>query len=167
MLVKGNYVSPLGELIILCDDEKVKGVWFSDQKYFGANYNLATVPTQETQLVKQVKKYLEQYFSGEEPSFDPLLLDPDVTPFRKKVLRALLTIPYGQTATYKEIARSLSTNPDGPISHARAVGGAVGHNPLTIFIPCHRVMGSDGSLTGYAGGVERKIKLLDLEGVKQ
>lgn len=165
MLVKGFYHSPLGKITILGDDQAILGVWFDRQKHFGANYDLNDVPEQDTPVVEQAKNWLDEYFSGRRPAISQLSLAPDVTDFRQQVLNVLQTIPYGKTMTYKEIAEEISHKHDGKFVSPRAVGGAVGHNPISIIIPCHRVVGSDGNLTGYAGGIDRKIQLLNSEGV--
>lgn len=164
MLVKSEYQSPLGQLLILCDEKTVKGVWFKKQKYFGAQYDLASIPAGENETTTQVKGWLTQYFAGEIPEIDFALLAPETTGFRQKVFEILKRVPEGQTITYKEIADKLTEQESGVKGSARAVGGAVGHNPISLLIPCHRVVGSDGSLTGYAGGIEWKKALLALEG---
>lgn len=164
MLVKSEYQSPLGQLLILCDEKTVKGVWFKKQKYFGAQYDLASIPAGENETTTQVKGWLTQYFAREIPEIHFALLAPETTGFRQKVFEILKRVPAGQTITYKEIADKLREQESGVKGSARAVGGAVGHNPISLLIPCHRVVGSDGSLTGYAGGIERKKALLALEG---
>lgn len=165
MLYKNRYISPLGDITILADDEYIRGVWFENQKYYGSEYDLDTIPTTENGAIRQVRKWLNAYFSGQAPTINPIILKPDVSPFRRQVLNILAEIPYGQTITYKEIASKLEVK-NGRRTSARAVGGAVGHNPISILIPCHRVVGSDGALTGYAGGIERKVGLLSLEGIE-
>lgn len=167
MLYKSDYLSPLGKLDILCDEKTVKGIWFENQSYHGSQYDLSVINSGSNQVTKWVKKWLEQYFAGKNPEVDQSFLAPEVTEFRKKVLEILEGVPYGQTITYKEIADKIFNRENGKKSSARAVGGAVGHNPITILIPCHRVVGTDGSLTGYAGGMNRKIALLALEGVER
>lgn len=164
MLFKDNYESPLGKIEILCDEESVKGLWFEDQKYYGSKYDLSKIHEKENLVIRAVKIWLNQYFSGNQPNIDRLILAPEVTEFQKKVLEILENVAYGQTISYKMIADKLAFEENGKKSSARAVGGAVGHNPISILIPCHRVVGSDGSLTGYAGGIKRKIELLALEG---
>ena len=167
MLFKSKYSSPLGTILILVDNSSVLGLWFEDQKYYGASYSLEEAVFQENQVVKKAKEWLNDYFDGRKPALEHLTLAPKVTDFRQKVLSILQTIPYGQTITYQQILDKLKENYGENVGSARAVGGAVGHNPISIIIPCHRVIGSDGSLTGYAGGIERKIKLLTLEGVRE
>lgn len=164
MLIQNNYVSPMGKLIILADDHTIKGVWFHDQKYLGADYDLQAIPKGENKAILEVKDWLQRYFAGENPKVNLEMLAPEVTDFRRKVLEILVQIPYGQTTTYKAIAEQVAQLEGKERSSARAVGGAVGHNPISLLIPCHRVLGSKGELTGYAGGIERKIALLRLEG---
>lgn len=163
MLTKTNYSSPLGRLILLSDERELLGLWFEDQKYLGAGFDLAAIPEKQTAISEQITIWLDEYFKGNVPSSETLSLNPQVTAYRQRVLQVLRQVPYGQTITYGELAQRLSAQ--GAATSPRAIGGAVGHNPLSIVIPCHRVVGSDGSLTGYAGGIERKIALLKLEGV--
>lgn len=158
MLFKSNYRSPFGNFTILSDENSLLGVWFEKQKYYGSSYDLTHLSSNENKLMKHTKHWLDAYFSGEKPSITELSLKPQVTPYQKKVLEILKTIPYGKTITYQEIANQLETK-----SSARAVGGAVGRNPISILIPCHRVIGTNGSLTGYAGGLPLKKALLSLE----
>lgn len=151
-----GYTSPLGEILLAADERGLTGLWFEGQKYFAAG--LAEAVEGETELIKAARRWLDIYFSGREPDFTPPLHMPG-TPFRERVWAALLEIPYGETVTYGELAAKLNSSP-------RAVGSAVGRNPVSLIVPCHRVLGADGSLTGYAGGVERKEYLLKLEGCK-
>lgn len=163
MIYTCTYLSPLGEILLAADEIGLTGLWFEGQKYF-AN----TLPderiSQETLILKEAKRWLDIYFSGKEPEFIPPL-HPEGSAFRQAVWQILLQIPYGQTITYGEIACKIAEMKN--ISHmsAQAVGGAVGHNEVSIIIPCHRVVGTNGSLTGYAGGVDKKISLLELEHV--
>lgn len=155
MIYISKYQSPLGMLTLASDGQALCGVWFEGQKYFGEG---APEPweEQDVPVLTQTKRWLDLYFSGREPDFLPPL-QPAGSPFRKAVWACLLRIPYGQTCSYGQIARELGCR------SAQAVGGAVGHNPISILIPCHRVVGSDGTLTGYAGGTQRKLALLKLE----
>lgn len=165
MLTTQTHATPLGDLTLLSDDQALLGVWFSDQKYFGAGYDLTQAQTGTTSPLEQAGKWLDRYFARAAPSPADLPLRPEVTAFRASVLQVLRQVPYGTTITYQQIADQLARNDPHERNAARAVGGAVGHNPLSIVIPCHRVVGSDGSLTGYAGGLDRKVALLQLEGV--
>ena len=155
MLFLTHYASPLGPILLAADETGLTGLWFEAQKYFpsflGVDYQ-----EKETPILTETVRWLDVYFSGKDPDILPPL-HPQGSPFRQAVWNILLTIPRGQTMTYGEIARRLG------VRSAQAVGGAVGHNPISILIPCHRVVGSDGSLTGYAGGIEKKIRLLTLE----
>ena len=156
-----KYKSPLGDILLAADEIGLTGLWFEGQNYFAD-----TLPNehiqQETEILTETKKWLDMYFAGEEPKFTPHL-HPAGSEFRQTVWKILLQIPYGQTISYGAIARKMAEMKK--ISHmsAQAVGGAVGHNRVSVIVPCHRVIGSDGSLTGYAGGIERKIRLLDIE----
>ena len=145
------------------------GLWFTGQRYFPAGAGSWT-DTPDHPLFVRVRAWLGAYFRGERPPVD-VPLTPLGTPFRQAVWQLLREIPYGQTVTYGALAGALSgavsaaSNSRGKPVSARAVGGAVGHNPVSLMIPCHRVIGASGSLTGYAGGLERKAALLRLEGV--
>ena len=161
MIFMTEYDSPLGIITLACDEKALVGVWFKGQKYFGSGF-LENSVSQETALLQLGKQWLAMYFSGREPDFLPPLRY-DSTPFRKKVYDILLTIPYGKTMTYGEIAAQIANERGVPHISAQAVGGAVGHNPISLLIPCHRVVGANGNLTGYAGGLERKAKLLEME----
>ena len=165
MIYKTHYDSPLGGILLSADDKGLTGLWFDGQKYFA--YGLAeseACEEQENSILTEAKCWLDIYFSGKEPDFD-LPLNPTGTDFQKRVWSILCTIPYGKTMSYGQIAAQLAAEQGAAHMSAQAVGGAVGHNPLSIIVPCHRVVGTNGSLTGYAGGIDRKIKLLTLEGV--
>ena len=155
------YSSELGDILLAADESGLTGLWFFGQSYFAD-----TLPTeqiaQETPILTQAREWLDEYFSGKEPDFTPTL-HPIGSPFRQAVWKLLLQIPYGQTTTYGEIARQLEKLQNRPHMSAQAVGGAVGHNGISIIIPCHRVVGTKGSLTGYAGGLDKKMALLELE----
>ena len=161
MIYTCTYLSPLGDVLLAADEIGLTGLWFEGQKYF-AN----TLPderiSQEMPILKETKRWLDIYFSGKEPEFTPPL-HPEGSEFRQAVWQILLQIPYGQTITYGEIARRLEERQNTSHMSAQAVGGAVGHNEVSIIIPCHRVVGTNGSLTGYAGGIDKKIALLQLE----
>lgn len=153
-----RYESPLGSILLAADQTGLTGLWFVGQKYF-PSFSDGDFFENETPVLTEAKHWLSLYFSGKEPDFLPSL-HPQGSSFRQAVWNVLLTIPRGQTMTYGEIARRLN------VRSAQAVGGAAGHNPISILIPCHRVVGSDGSLTGYAGGLARKEWLLHLEGAR-
>ena len=165
MIYKTHYDSPLGGMLLSADDKGLTGLWFDGQKYFA--YGLVesgACEEQENSILTEAKRWLDIYFSGKEPDFD-LPISLSGTDFQKKVWGILCTIPYGKTMTYGQIAAQLAAEQGAAHMSAQAVGGAVGHNPLSIIVPCHRVVGANGSLTGYAGGIDRKIELLTLEGV--
>ena len=159
-----THPSPLGQLTLASDGEALVGLWLPGQKYFGGTAPGAWVPTDELPVFLAAKAWLDAYFAGKRPEISQLNLSPAGSPFRQMVWEMLLEIPYGKTTTYGEIARKVAARSGKPSMSAQAVGGAVGHNPISLIIPCHRVVGSDGSLTGYAGGIERKVQLLTLEG---
>lgn len=159
MIYTSEYSSPLGKITLAANGTQLVGLWFCGQKHF---CNDLLGKTEELPLFREAKRWLDSYFSGREPNFLPLL-SYDTTPFRRAVYDIMLTIPYGQTMTYGEIAERIAAARGLPKMSAQAVGGAVGHNPIALMIPCHRVVGANGSLTGYAGGIERKLRLLQLE----
>lgn len=158
-----EYDSPLGTITLACDCEAIVGLWFNKQSRYAPVLPKQTIQ-QETALLRQGKRWLDVYFSGENPLFLPPLRY-DSTPFRKAVCDIMLTIPYGETMTYGEIAAEVARQRGIGKMSAQAVGGAVGHNPIPLMIPCHRVVGTSGSLTGYGCGIQRKVKLLELEKV--
>lgn len=161
MIYTSKYTSPLGGILLAADEVGLRGLWFDGQKYFARD--LPDERTErETPVLSEAKRWLDLYFGGQEPDFLPPL-HPVGTPFRQAVWEILLRIPYGKTVTYGEISKQLAEKMGLERMSAQAVGGAVGHNEISIIIPCHRVVGSNGSLTGYAGGINRKIKLLELE----
>ena len=161
MIYTCTYKSMLGDILLASDETGLTGLWFEGQKYF-ANTLPEEHISQETEILAEAKKWLDIYFAGKEPKFTPPL-HPNGSAFRQAVWKILLQIPYGQTITYGEIARQLAKMQNVPHMSAQAVGGAVGHNEVSIIIPCHRVVGVNGSLTGYAGGIDKKIALLKLE----
>ena len=157
-----RYDSPLGRILLASDGAALTGLWFEGQKYYAA----ALAGQHEEKALPvfgQAKNWLDIYFGGKEPDFTPPLA-PAGSEFRREVWELLRSIPYGKTVTYAEFASMIAERRGLAHMSAQAVGGAVGHNPISIIIPCHRVVGSSGSLTGYAGGIDRKIKLLSLEG---
>lgn len=157
-----SWVSPLGGITMASDGEALTGLWFDGQKYFGQTLPGEAVRQEELPVFRRTKEWLALYFQGSNPDFTPPLA-LDASPFRLAVWEILRQIPYGRVTTYGEIAGILAHRQGRKTLSAQAVGGAVGHNPISLIIPCHRVVGSDGSLTGYAGGVEKKAALLALE----
>lgn len=156
-----HYNSPLGGMLLAADEVGIRGLWFNGQKYFARNLP-AERTEQNTPALSAAKRWLDIYFAGVNPGFLPPL-HPVGSSFRREVWDILLQIPYGQTTTYGEIARQLADKHGLTRMSAQAVGGAVGHNEISVIIPCHRVVGTSGSLTGYAGGIDKKVKLLELE----
>lgn len=156
-----HYRSPLGGITIAGNGNEITGLWFDGQKYFGdtlpADYEEKALP-----IFDEAKRWLTIYFSGKAPDFTPPL-KMETTIFRKSVWEIMLTIPFGQTMTYGEIAARIAEQMGLAKMSAQAVGGAVGHNAISLIIPCHRVVGTNGSLTGYAGGIEKKVSLLTME----
>ena len=161
MQYTSRYRSPLGEMLLAADESGVTGLWFAGQKYFARHLDKEQVE-KEIPLFTTVKQWLDVYFAGSEPDFT-VPLHFTGTAFQNEVWGILCAIPYGQTTTYGEIAKQLAARRGLPHMSAQAVGGAVGHNPISILVPCHRVVGLGGHLTGYAGGLERKRCLLALE----
>ena len=154
-----DWLSPLGVLTLASDGGRLIGLWLQGQKYFAATLDADVRLRDDLKVFCAAREWLRSYFAGERPAPDALPLAPRGSAFRREVWRMLCQIPSGEYTTYGALARRL-----GPGMSAQAVGGAVGHNPISIIIPCHRVVGADGSLTGYAGGVENKLRLLRLEG---
>ena len=165
MLYKTAYSSPLGSITLASDSTALLGLWFDGQKYFAGSIKEEMYINDELPVFKQTKDWLDRYFAGEMPAVSELPLAPIGSEFRQDVWKILIEIPYGKTITYGDIAKQIATKRELKTMSAQAVGGAVGHNPISIIIPCHRVVGSNGSLTGYAGGIDKKIALLKHEGV--
>jgi len=166
MYYSTNYPSPVGILTLACDGEHLVGLWIEGQKYHGSTISEEMTEKDGMPVFDDAKKWLDRYFAGEKPAISELQLAPIGSEFRQKVWRILCEIPYGQIITYGDIAKKMAAKTHKKSMSSQAVGGAVGHNPISIIIPCHRVVGSNGSLTGYAGGIDTKIKLLEMEGVK-
>ena len=156
-----HYHSPLGTILLAADDTGLTGLWFEGQKYFAQGLDKET-EEKEFSVFQTARRWLDVYFSGQKPDFQ-VPLHFQGTAFQKEVWEILLSIPYGETTTYGAIAKQLAAKRGLPHLSAQAVGSAVGHNKISIIVPCHRVIGADGSLTGYAGGIWRKEKLLALE----
>ena len=157
-----HYDSPLGGITIASDGKAITGLWFDGQKYFADTLD-KDFEEKELPVFEQTDQWLNIYFSGRAPDFTPPL-NMKATEFRKAVWEIMLSIPFGQTMTYGEIAARLAKQKGIEKMSAQAVGGAVGHNSISLIIPCHRVVGTNGSLTGYAGGIDKKVKLLEMEG---
>lgn len=154
--------SPVGKLTLASNGDAICGLWMQGQRYYLDTLPEKPVP-QDDDVLKEFRSWLDAYFAGKKPAINSLPLAPIGSEFRQKVWQILCEIPYGQVTTYGEIAQEIKAR--GGKAAPIAVGGAVGHNPISITIPCHRVVGSDGSLTGYSGGVNKKLWLLEFEGV--
>ena len=156
------YQSPVGEILLAADEAGVVGIWFKGEKYFAYCLDEENEP-RETDIIKEVKRWLDIYFEGKDPEFTPPL-HMIGTPFQIEVWNILREIPFGETTTYKEIARKITKNRGIERMSAQAVGTAVGKNSINLIVPCHRVIGTNNSLAGYAGGIDKKITFLKLEG---
>lgn len=161
MFYISKYNSPIGGITLASNGKELTGLWFDGQKYFANN-----IPKEREEkglpIFVRTKKWLDIYFSGKAPDFTPPLSMNGISPFRKRVWEIMLAIPFGETMTYGEIAKQIEKESGKRVS-AQAVGGAVGHNSISLVIPCHRVVGTNGSLTGYAGGIDKKVWLLKME----
>ena len=163
MLYYKKLASPLGEITLRSDGEALTGLWFADDKHYGAK-DIAGAALADLDVFMQAEAWLAEYFAGREPKVRvPLKLQG--SEFQMQVWRLLQDIPYGRLVTYGDIAKKIAAQKGLARMSAQAVGGAVGHNPLCIIVPCHRVVGANGSLTGYGGGMWRKVRLLELEKV--
>jgi len=160
-----TYSSPIGIITLAGDESSLIGLWNEGQKYHGDNIFKNMTEKNNIPIFIKTKKWLDKYFAGEKPAISELQIAPIGTQFRQQIWDILCKIPYGSTITYGEIAKKIAAENNKKSMSGQAVGGAVGHNPISIIIPCHRVVGTSGSLTGYAGGIQTKIKLLELEGV--
>ena len=165
MLYSTRYTSPLGVITMAADEASLTGLWLEGQKYFGGGVKGEISEKDDLPVFTAAKQWLDAYFAGKKPPISDLDLAPLGGGFRQAVWEILCRIPYGEVTTYGEIARKMAARMRKNSMSSQAVGGAVGHNPIAIIIPCHRVVGSNGSLTGYAGGIDTKIRLLELEGV--
>ena len=163
MLYYKKVASPLGEITLRSDGEALTGLWFADDKHYGAK-DIAGAALADLDIFTQAEAWLGEYFAGRKPKVSvPLKLQG--SEFQMQVWRLLQDIPYGRLVTYGDIAKKIAAQKGMARMSAQAVGGAVGHNPLCIIVPCHRVVGANGSLTGYGGGMWRKVRLLELEKV--
>jgi methylated-DNA-[protein]-cysteine S-methyltransferase len=165
MIYSTNYSSPLGSITLASDGDNLIGSWMKDQKYFAYNLKEKMTEKEDLSLFIVTCQWFDEYFEGKKPNITDLPLAPRGGDFRKEVWNILCEIPYGETITYGKIAKITADKMGKEKMSSQAVGGAVGHNPISIIIPCHRVVGANGSLTGYAGGIDKKIKLLKHENV--
>ena len=165
MYYKMEYESPIGLLTIASDGENIIGLWVQGQKYFAGSIKEEMILKEELPVFETAREWLNRYFSGEKVCPDEFPLAPIGSDFRQEVWKILREIPYGETMTYGDIAKRMAEKMGKPSMSAQAVGGAVGHNPISIIVPCHRVVGTNKSLTGFAGGVDKKAWLLRHEGI--
>lgn len=165
MYYSTHYKSPLGDILLASDDKNIIGLWFRNQQYIEKTMPKDITVNGDVPILQKGVAWLDDYYSGKKPQSASLYLAPIGSEFKKCVWRALTEIPYGKLTTYGDIAKIVAKRMGKERMSAQAVGCAVGHNPISIIIPCHRVIGANGSLTGYAGGIDRKIKLLNHEGV--
>lgn len=163
MINTSYYHSPIGKILLASKDGKLIGAWIEGQKYYLGQLKEEIKEKEDEEILKKTRRWLSQYFKGENPSITDLELAPIGSEFRQMVWKLLCEIPYGQVTTYGTLAKKLAQKMKIEKMSAQAVGGAVGHNPISIIIPCHRVIGARGSLTGYAGGIDKKQKLLQHE----
>ncbi|MCI7180393.1 MAG: methylated-DNA--[protein]-cysteine S-methyltransferase [Schaedlerella sp.] len=164
MYYQTDYVSPVGKIMMASDGVHLNGLWIEGQMYYGSTIKEEMQPKDSLPVFKKTKDWLERYFSGGRPEISEIPLAPSGSDFRQKVWAMLCEIPYGEVTTYGRIAEKIAELQNKKSMSAQAVGGAVGHNPISIIIPCHRVVGTDGSMTGYAGGIDKKEWLLAHEG---
>lgn len=164
-LYQSTYDSPVGEITLVAHDTALVGLWLEGQKYFARTLEDQPLIPQDNPVLAQAKSWLDAYFRRENPNPYDVPLDPRGTPFQLAVWQILATIPHGQVTTYGTISRQVAEKLGKTQMSAQAVGGAVGRNPISIIVPCHRVVGATGNLTGYAGGLDKKKFLLQLEGV--
>ena len=164
IMYTSTYDSAIGSLLLAADDIGLVGLWLNSDRFYANLLANREYIAKETPILQEAKRWLDVYFSGREPKIE-LPIHLIGTPFRQEVWQLLLQIPYGQVATYGDLAKKMAEKRGVAYMSAQAIGGAVGHNEISIIIPCHRVIGANGNLTGYAGGIDKKLKLLELEGV--
>lgn len=167
MYFRTNYKSPLGNIILASDENSIIGLWIGKQKYIDKTMPENITESEDIPILKEGIAWLDDYFAGRKPDLSRLSLSPKGNDFRQLVWKILIEIPYGELTTYGDIAKEVARRMGKDRMSAQAVGGAVGKNPISIIIPCHRVVGKSGSLTGYGGGIDVKIHLLDHEEVNK
>lgn len=165
MYCSTTYPSPIGRITLACNRDNLVGLWIEGQKYYGGTIPGKMVGKNNMPIFDAAKRWLDRYFAGKRPTVSELALAPIGGEFRQGVWSILCEIPYGEVSTYGDIAKQMAVKMNKKSMSSQAVGGAVGHNPISIIIPCHRVVRRNGSLTGYAGGISTKVKLLELEDV--
>ena len=156
MIYTTTYNSPIGNLLIATKDNKLIGLWIENQKYYLSSFKEEMAEKENLEILVKTRNWLDRYFKEEKPNISELDINLIGSEFRKNVWEILKTIPYGEVITYNDIAKKIAKQKGISKMSAQAIGGAVGHNPISIIVPCHRVVGSNGSLTGYAGGIEKK-----------
>lgn len=165
MIYTTYYESPVGKILLASKNNELIGLWIEGQKYYLGKLKEKMQQKVDEEILVKTEKWLNRYFNGEKPEISELKLAPIGSEFAKNVWKILCEIPYGEVTTYGKIAKQMAKFMNREKMSAQAVGGSVGHNPISIIIPCHRVVGKNGNLTGYAGGMDKKIKLLELEKV--
>ncbi len=165
MIYTTHYKSFLGDILLASKDNNLIGLWINGQKGYLQNFKEEVIEFNSDETLIETKNWLDRYFNKENPNIKELNLKPFGTSFRQDVWKILCNIPYGKVITYNDIAKQIAVKRNIREMSAQAVGGAVGHNPISIIIPCHRVVGANGNLTGYGGGIDKKIKLLEHEGL--
>ncbi|MFY9118831.1 MAG: methylated-DNA--[protein]-cysteine S-methyltransferase [Syntrophomonadaceae bacterium] len=165
MYYSTHYTSPVGDILLVSDENSIIGLWIGEQKYMEKTMPHDIIAKDDLPVLQEGVAWLDDYFAGKKPKLSRLSLAPTGSEFQQQVWRILTEIPYGELTTYGKIAKEVAQRMGKARMSAQAVGGAVGHNPISIIIPCHRVVGANGSLTGYGGGMEKKIKLLEHEEV--
>lgn len=165
MYYSTHYTSPVGDILLVSDENSIIGLWIGEQKYMEKTMPHDIIAKDDLPVLQEGVAWLDDYFAGKKPKLSRLSLAPTGSEFQQQVWRILTEIPYGELTTYGKIAKEVAQRMGKARMSAQAVGGAVGHNPISIIIPCHRVVGANGSLTGYGGGIEKKIKLLEHEKV--
>lgn len=166
MIYTTQYHSPVGKITFAGNENGLIGLWIEGQKYFLGKIKEPMQEKEDLEIFSKTRNWLDRYFHGERPLISEIRLKPEGSVFQIEVWKLLCEIPYGEVTTYGDIAKKVAKKLGKETMSAQAVGGAVGHNPIAIIIPCHRVVGSNGSLTGYAGGIDNKIKLLRHEGIE-
>ena len=164
-MYRKTYDSPLGRIYMRSDGKYLTGLWFEISR--DANKHKCDFEEKNLEIFDKTSKWLDIYFSGKIPDFTPEYKIENATLFRKQVIEILEKIPYGKTVTYNDVAKEIAYNNNIAKMSAQAVGGAIGHNPISILVPCHRVMGKNGSLIGYAAGIDKKVKLLEMEHINR
>ena len=165
MYYSTHYTSPVGDILLVSDENSFIGLWIGEQRYMENIMPHDIIAKVDLPILQEGVAWLDDYFAGKKPKLSRLSLAPTGSEFQQQVWRILTEIPYGELTTYGKIAKEVAQRMGKARMSAQAVGGAVGHNPISIIIPCHRVVGANGSLTGYGGGIEKKIKLLEHEEV--